>query len=134
MEMQIHIGLEGKKEELVHDKNTAIAYGSGGVAVYATPAMLGLMEGACLLAVDPLLPTGMATVGTHADFKHLAATPLGMRVHATAKLLQIEGKRLKFSVEAFDEKEKIGEGFHERYIIDTAKFLQRTAGKQDTVK
>ncbi len=130
MEFQIQVGLEGKKEELVNEKNTAIAYGSGGVAVYATPAMLGLMEGACLQAVDPLLPSGMATVGTSADFKHIAATPPGMKVWACAKLIKTDGKRLSFTVEAYDEKEKIGEGTHERYIIDLDKFLQRTNNKK----
>jgi predicted thioesterase len=129
MDLKLQIGLEGMKSETVTAANTAIAYGSGGVAVYATPAMIGLMEGACLSAVDPLLDEGTATVGTAINVSHLAATPLGMQVRAKAKLVDIAGKRLTFTVEAYDEKEKIGEGRHERYIIHLDKFLQKTAAK-----
>lgn len=130
MNLQLKVGMTGVKEQLVTDKNTAMAYGSGGVAVYATPAMIGLMENASLSAVDPYLPEGMATVGTRLDVKHLTATPTGMMVKATAELLEIEGKRLLFKIEAFDEKEKIGEGIHERYVIDLAKFLVKCEAKK----
>lgn len=130
MDINLKPGIKAEKEELVTEKNTAIAYGSGGVAVYATPAMIGLMENAALSAVDPLLPEGLATVGTELNVKHLAATPLGMRVKATAELLQVEGKRLVFKVMALDEKEIIGEGTHERYIINLANFLAKTANKR----
>lgn len=130
MDINLKPGIKAEQTELVTDKNTAMAYGSGGVAVYATPAMIGLMEKAALSAVDPLLLEGMATVGTELNVKHLAATPVGMKVTAQAELLQVEGKRLVFKVEAFDEKEKIGEGTHERYIINLAKFLAKCAEKR----
>ena len=131
MEYNLQSGMTAEKSEQVTDNNTAIKYGSGGVAVYATPAMIGLMEGTCLAAVDPHLPEGMATVGTQLEVKHLAATPVGMTVRATATLTAVAGKKLTFTMEAFDDKEKIGEGTHQRYIIDLAKFLQKAAEKQD---
>ena len=130
MEYNLQPGMTAEKSEQVTDNNTAIKYGSGGVAVYATPAMIGLMEGTCLAAVDPHLPEGMATVGTQLEVKHLAATPVGMTVKATATLTAVAGKKLTFTMEAFDDKEKIGEGTHQRYIIDLAKFLQKAAEKQ----
>lgn len=132
MEYNLHIGMKAEKTEQVSNENTAIKYGSGGVAVYATPAMVGLMEGTCLEAVDPHLPEGMATVGTNLNIKHLAATPVGMMVRATAELTEIAGKRLNFTVKAFDEKELIGEGTHERYIIDLNKFLQKNEAKKNS--
>jgi predicted thioesterase len=130
MDFNLHTGMKAEKKDIVTNDNTAIKYGSGGVAVYATPAMIGLIEGTCLAAVDPSLPEGLATVGTHLNVKHLAATPVGMTVRATAELIEIAGKRLVFAVEAFDDKEKIGEGTHERYIIDLQKFLQKAAAKK----
>lgn len=130
MDINLQIGMSAEKSEEVTDNNTAIKYGSGGVAVYATPAMIGIMEGTCLAAVDPHLPEGMSTVGIHLDVKHLAATPVGMTVRAVAKLTEISGKRLTFAVEAYDNKEKIGEGTHQRYIIDLAKFLQKAQEKK----
>ena len=130
MDFNLNIGMKAEKTELVTENNTAKKYGSGGVSVYATPAMIGLMEGTCLAAVDPSLPPGLATVGTHLDVKHLAATPVGMTVRVEAELIEIAGKRLVFRVAAFDAKEKIGEGTHERFIIDLAKFLQKTEAKQ----
>ncbi|MDD2573098.1 MAG: thioesterase family protein [Bacillota bacterium] len=107
-----------------------MSFGSGGVKVFATPMMIGLMENAALSAVDLHLPKGYVTVGTRIDVRHLAATPVGMKVYAMAQLTGIDGKRLEFKVEAYDEKEKIGEGSHERYIIDVERFIERTAAKQ----
>ncbi|WP_346354823.1 thioesterase family protein [Azotosporobacter soli] len=129
MEFSLSAGLTSEKKELVTTLNTAIAYGSGGLSVYATPAMIGLMEGAALSAVDPLLPSGFATVGTRVEINHLAATPIGMTVSANAELVAVEGRKLIFNVTAFDEKEKIGEGRHERFIIDCAKFSAKTTQK-----
>ena len=130
MEFNLKPGLLGEAKELVSEENTAQKYGSGGVAVYATPAMIGLMENAALRSVDPLLPEGWATVGTHLDVKHLAATPVGMTVTAKAELQEIDGRRLVFRVEAFDEREKVGEGSHERYIINLPKFLAKNEEKK----
>lgn len=132
MEFKLAIGSEGNAQELVTQENTAKKYGSGGIEVYATPAMIGLMENAALKAVDPQLPEGFATVGMHLDIKHLAATPIGMNVEAKAVLTEIDGKKLTFSVEAFDEKDKIGEGTHIRYIIPIEKFLERTEAKKNS--
>jgi fluoroacetyl-CoA thioesterase len=130
MEINLQLGMKSEKSEQVTANNTAIRYGSGGVAVYATPAMIGLMEGTCLAAVDPHLPAGLATVGTQINVSHLAATPVGMTVRATAELTEIAGKKLSFRIEAYDEKEKIGEGTHQRYIININKFLQRAESKK----
>ncbi|MZP29338.1 thioesterase [Heliobacterium undosum] len=126
----ITVGLKGFKEEKVTADNTAIKYGSGGVEVYATPAMIGLMEGAALAAVDPLLPEGMATVGTYIAASHLAATPVGMTVRCEAELTEVDGKKLVFKVVAFDEAEKIGEGVHHRFVIQTERFLAKQAAKK----
>ncbi len=129
MEFNLTIGQQAKVELTVHQKDTAEAFGSGGVKVFATPLMIGLMENAALKAVDPTLPEGFATVGTHLDVKHIAATPVGMKATAVAELIEIDGKRLVFKVEAFDEVEKIGEGLHERYIINMNKFLSKVNEK-----
>ena len=130
MDLKLTIGMKAAKAEKVTNDNTAMKYGSGGIQVYATPAMVGLMEGACLIAVDPHLPEGMATVGIDLNIKHLAATPLGMTVRAEAELTEIEGKKLVFKVQAFDDKELIGTGTHQRFIIDMKKFLQKVEEKK----
>jgi len=127
---KLNRGLKFKIEKVVTEKDTAMSFGSGGVKVFATPMMIGLMENAALSAVDLHLPKGYVTVGTRIDVRHLAATPVGMKVYAMAQLTGIDGKRLEFKVEAYDEKEKIGEGSHERYIIDVERFIERTAAKQ----
>lgn len=123
------LGLTGQGVEKVVETNTAVYLGSGSIPVYATPAMIALMEKAAVCAVDPNLPTNMATVGIHLDVKHLKATPLGMQVRSKAKLEKIEGKKLFFMVEAFDEKELIGQGTHIRYIVEKDKFLKNTESK-----
>ncbi len=118
-------GLVGERTLVVEERHTASHMGSGGVPVYATPMMILAMEEAALGAVDRLLEPGQATVGYHLDVKHLAATPMGMRVTARAELLSVDGKMLTFRVEAFDEKEKIGEGSHVRAIIDLGRFREK---------
>ena len=122
-------GLNATKTEEVTDRNTASAFGSGGLAVYATPAMIALMESSALSAVDPLLPSGWSTVGTELRVKHISATPKGMNVSARAELLSIEGRALSFKVEAFDEAGKIGEGTHARFIIENERFMSKAAQK-----
>ncbi|MEW9122380.1 MAG: thioesterase family protein [Thermotaleaceae bacterium] len=129
MDMNLKAGMKAVVEHRVGDKDTAVSFGSGMVLVYATPMMIGLMENAALKAVDPHLPEGYATVGTHLDVKHMAATPVGMQVRAEAELIAIEGKKLKFKVEAYDEKDKIGEGTHSRYIIQVDKFVKSAEEK-----
>lgn len=123
-------GIKGEASVAVNDSNTAVAYGSGGVSVFATPAMIGLMEKAALTSVDPLLEGGMTTVGTRIDVQHLAATPIGMNVVAVSELVEVEGKRLLFRVEARDDLELVGQGTHERYIVPMQKFLDRASAKK----
>ena len=123
-------GLQAEKTEIVTEKNVAAALGSGGLAVYSTPAMITLMEMTSLAAVDPLLPSGWSTVGTELAVKHLSATPVGMKVSARAKLLSIDGRALVFAVEVFDEAGKIGEGTHGRFIVENERFMAKTAAKK----
>ena len=127
--MELKIGMIGKTEVSVDNSNTAKAMGSGSLEVFATPAMIALMEKAATLAVAECLPEGSSTVGTMINVKHIAATPVGMNVAARATLNQIDGKRLVFTVEAFDGKDKIGEGQHERFIINVEKFMAKANGK-----
>jgi len=129
MDFGLKTGMSAEIEKVVDDNDTAVKFGSGGVRVFATPMMVALMEKAALSAVDPYLEEGFATVGLSLNVRHIAATPVGMKVNAKAELIDIEGKKLTFRVEAFDEREKIGEGTHERYIINLSKFLERTQGK-----
>ncbi len=129
MDFDLKIGMTAEIERIVGEEDTAVRFGSGGVKVFATPMMVALMENAALNAVDPQLGEGFATVGLSLNVNHIAATPVGMKVRARAELVGMEGKKLHFRVEAFDEQEKIGEGTHERYIIELSKFLERTGKK-----
>lgn len=123
-------GIVGHAELFVREENTAQHLGSGNVAVLATPEMVRLMEKAAVAAVDHLLPDGYRTVGVEISVRHLAATPVGMKVRAQAELIAIEGRKLTFRVEAFDELEKVGEGEHKRVIIDVEKFGERIEAKR----
>lgn len=127
--MMIKVGLTFTVEKVVTDMDTATAYGSGGVDVYATPAMIAMMENASMKAVAPHLDEGYATVGTIVDIKHLSATPVGMKVTTKAELTGVDGNRLTFKVEAYDEAGLIGEGLHERYIVKLDKFIERANKK-----
>lgn len=129
MDFNLKEGLQGKVERIVEEKDTALSFGSGGVTVFATPMMVGMMENASLKAVDKFLPEGYTTVGTHLDVSHMAATPVGMKVRAQSKLVKIEGKALTFKVEVYDEVEKVGEGTHQRFIVPSEKFLEKCNGK-----
>ncbi|MDR3192380.1 MAG: thioesterase family protein [Treponema sp.] len=126
---QLKPGLRAEKTETVTSENTAEAWGSGGLPVYATPAMIALMEGAAVAAVQDWLPQGFSTVGTELNVKHLSASPLGMGIRALGELIEIDGRRLRFKVEAHDRAGKIGEGFHERFIIENERFLKKTREK-----
>jgi predicted thioesterase len=129
LDLTFKIGIQNEKTAIVSETNTAIHYGSGRLPVYATPAMVALMEGAAAASVENELPEGMSTVGISLTIQHLAATPLGMKVRAVSKLIEVSGKKLIFTVTAFDEKEKIGEGTHERFIVSADKFLQKAQAK-----
>ena len=122
-------GLVGEARVMVDATNLASAFGTNAVEVYATPALVALIENAAIKAVDHLLPSGSSTVGTHLDLRHLAATPPGLEVWARAELVEVEGRRLKFKVEAFDPSEKIGEGTHERFIVDLGRLIARAQAK-----
>ncbi|MDT3699695.1 MAG: thioesterase family protein [Thermincola sp.] len=130
MDLSLKIGIVGEAKTVVSEKNTAVAYGSGSVPVFATPAMIALMESAAISSVQGCLPDGHTTVGTMISSSHLAASPLGVEIVAKSELIEIAGKRLVFKVVAFDSKGKIGEGTHERFIINEAKFLQKTEEKK----
>ena len=115
-------GLRGEARLVVEPQHTATHKGSGSVDVLATPEMVCLMEQAAVAAVDHLLPESNRTVGMHLDVSHLAPTPLGMEVVATAELLSVDGRKLAFRVEIRDERELVGEGTHRRVIIDVDRF------------
>jgi len=123
--MALAPGIKGEATTTVVHENTAAAVGAGGVEVFGTPMMVALMENAAWAAVAKELDDGHVTVGTVVNVKHLAATPLGQRVRATAELIEIDGRRLVFRIEAYDEKQKIGEGLHERFIVNLERFLER---------
>ncbi|MDD2463283.1 MAG: thioesterase family protein [Desulfobulbus sp.] len=125
MELQIPAGVKGKEELVVTYEDTAAKYGSGLVEVYATPAMVALMEKTCLVSVLPSLPEGHGTVGVKIDITHSKATPVGMKVTCESTLIEIDRRRLVFDVLAYDEKGEIGRGRHERFVIDTAKFMEK---------
>jgi fluoroacetyl-CoA thioesterase len=125
-------GLVGEATLVVATTHTARHLGSGGVDVLATPIMIALMEDAARNLVDPELDPGQMSVGVNLNVTHLAATPLGMRVTARAKLLALEGRKLTFEVEAHDEREKIGEGTHTRAIINLDRFMTRAKEKAET--
>jgi predicted thioesterase len=124
-------GLVGQVTTTVTPENTAKHLGSGNATVFATPAMIRLMEMAGVKAVDHLLPEGYRTVGVGVDVRHLAATPLGMTVTATAELLEVDGRKLTFRVNAQDELDRIGTGTHTRMIINVERFNQRVQEKAE---
>ncbi len=128
--MALEPGLKGEITLVVEEQHTAAAYGSGLVPVLSTPHLVALLESAAKEAVQPYLKEGQSTVGTLVQVRHLAATPVGMQVRACAELLEVDGRRLRFRVEAWDEREKIGEGEHERFIIDWERFMARVAQKR----
>lgn len=125
----IQPGLRGEVTLLVAEEHTASYLGSGVVQVLATPQMVLLMERAGVAAVDHLLPQGFGTVGVRLDVGHLAPTPVGFQVWATAELTEADGRRLTFRVEVRDENELVGEGTHRRTIVDVQRFSERVAKK-----
>jgi fluoroacetyl-CoA thioesterase len=122
-------GLSAELIITVTEADTAAKWGSGLVPVYSTPALVGLMEAAAVKALEGALDAGQTSVGGHIDVRHLAATPVGMTVRARAELTAVEGRKLVFQVDAWDEIEKIGQALHERFVIDTAKFIARSLAK-----
>jgi len=122
-------GLSGSAELVVGEQHTAPRVGSGRIRVLATPVMINLIEAAALDAVQQSLPENHQSLGTHLDISHTAATPVGMRVRATAEVLRVEGRTIYFRVRAEDERELIGEGTHERVVVNVERFDQRVQAK-----
>lgn len=125
-----YIGLKGRMEYLVDMDKTAARVGSGALPVFATPWLVALMENAAVNALTGTLPEGSSTVGAAIEVQHTAATPLGMRVYAEAELTQAEGRRLQFSIKAYDEAEQIGEAAHTRFIVDVERFMKKAEAKK----
>jgi len=123
-------GLSAIFEHTVTEADTASHWGSGGLPVFSTPALVGLMESAAVVAVIGHLLPGQSTVGGHIDVRHLAATPVGMHVRARAELTAIEGRKLVFKIKAWDELELIGEADHERFLVQEAKFMAKVVAKR----
>jgi len=122
-------GLSGSAELVVAEEHTAPRVGSGEVRVLATPVMINLFEAAALAAVERLLPAGYQSLGTVLNVRHIAATPVGMRAKAKATVLNVDGRTIFFELEARDEKEVIGDGTHERVVVNVAKFSERVQKK-----
>ena len=122
-------GLSASAELVVGEEHTAPRVGSGKVHVLATPVMINVIEAAALAAVEPLLPAGHQSLGTLLNVRHIAATPVGMKVRATARLERVEGRTLHFRVEARDEVELIGDGRHERVVVNVERFDARVQRK-----
>lgn len=125
----LKIGLSGSASIVVGPEHTAPRVGSGRVAVLATPVMINVIEAAALACVEDHLPEGHQSLGTHLDVRHFAATPVGMRLTATAELTAIDGRNLTFRVEARDDKEVVGDGSHARVVVNVARFDERVQKK-----
>ena len=122
-------GLKGRQETIVTEDLLARNIGSGLVKVYATAMMIALIEKAAVYSVEPYLEEGQGTVGTHVNVSHCSATPLGMKVWAETELIEIDRRKLVFKVAAYDERGLIGEGLHERFIIDNERFQAKADSK-----
>jgi fluoroacetyl-CoA thioesterase len=126
---KLSIALKGRAQVLVGEDQTAPRVGSGRVRVLATPVMINMMEAAALDAIENLLPPGHQSLGTHLDVGHYAATPVGMTLRATAEVTKIDGRNVTFRVEAFDDKERVGDGTHTRVVVNVERFDARIQKK-----
>ena len=122
-------GLNAEVKLIVGEKETAVHVGSGSLEVYATPALVALMENAAVRTVEGYLSPGQTTVGGRIDVRHIAATPVGMEVHVRAELVEVQGRKLTFHIKAWDIVELIGEANHFRYVIDKDEFMCRVGEK-----
>jgi fluoroacetyl-CoA thioesterase len=125
-------GLVGEARRVVDASMLASALGSGNLEVFATPALVALIEGAACQALEGRLAAEQTSVGVRLDIAHLAPTPPGVEVRARAELVEVDGRRLVFRVEAFDPHERIGEGSHERALVDAQRLLARANAKRGT--
>lgn len=126
---KLSIGLKGTAQILVGEEQTAPRVGSGRVRVLATPVMISMMEAAALDAIESLLPPGHQSLGTHLDVGHYAATPVGMTLRAVAEVTKVDGRNVTFRVEAFDDKERVGDGSHRRVVVNVERFDSRIQKK-----
>jgi predicted thioesterase len=126
---KLTVGLIGTAEIVVGAEHTAPSVGSGAVHVLATPVMINLMEAAALACIEHLLPPGHQSLGTHLNVGHYAATPVGMRLTATAEVTKVEGRLVEFRVEANDEAERVGDGTHTRVVVNVERFDKRVQAK-----
>ena len=127
--LDLPAGLTGTAELIVGEQHTAPRIGSGRIRVLATPVMINLIEAAALAAVEQSLPEHHQSLGTHLDVTHVAATPVGMKVRATAEVIKVEGRTIFFRVRCDDERELIGEGTHERVVVNVERFDARVQAK-----
>lgn len=127
--MEITVGMKGEVSTMVEKEDTAQEVGSGSLMVYATPCMAALMEGAACAAIEEALPQGQTSVGTALNLEHISATPVGLEVRAQAEVTAVEGKKLCFSITAFDEAGEIGRATHTRVLVNSDKFLEKTYQK-----
>ena len=125
----IETGIKGHKEQIVTPEMSAARVGSGLVDVFATPMLVALVEQTCYESVLPHLDEGQGTVGTLVNVSHVSASPIGMRVWCDSELVEVDRRRLVFSVKAYDEAGPIGEGTHERFVIDTERFMEKLKAK-----
>ncbi len=125
----LETGIKGRQDDVVTEDKLAKNVGSGLVRVYATAMMIALTEKAAVLSVEPFLEEGQGTVGTLVNMSHVSATPLGMKVWAETELVEIDRRKLTFKVAAYDERGLIGEGTHERFIIDNRRFQEKAESK-----
>ncbi|MCZ7551996.1 MAG: thioesterase family protein [Anaerolineales bacterium] len=130
----IEVGMKGEQTFVVEERFTAAHLGSGSLRVLATPSMIGFMERTATELLQPRLPPGASSVGVHVDVHHLAATPVGGKVRVTAEVTGVDGRRVDFKVEAWDEVELVGQGVHQRVVIDVERFLQRLERKLPQVE
>lgn len=129
----LEVGIKGHQEMTVTNEFTAKSMGSGVMDVFATPAMLALMEKTAFTSVAEYLNEGCGTVGIKVDIEHVASSPVGMKIACDSELTAIEGRKLIFSVEAYDEKGLIGKGVHERFLIESQKFQEKTDRKLESI-
>ena len=125
----LKVGIKGEASTRVVQQNTAASYSSGALPVFATPAMIGLMEEAAHDSLLPYLEAGTGTVGLTVDIRHLSVSPVGSTIRAQSELVAIDGRKLSFTVQAFDDAGLIGEGKHDRFIIDVERFMKKAQGK-----
>lgn len=127
---KVKTGLKKEISDSVTEKNTAIAMKSGTLPVYATPAMMALMEQAAAELVQEYLPEGWTSVGIAMSVAHTSASPVGMKVHAEAKITAVDGRKISYEVAAFDQSGEIGRGTHERFAVNEEKFMKKTNSKK----